>query len=669
MIPALVASLALATSPSPKLPLKSLVLYENGLGYYERSGVLPSGAVVDLPLEPGQLDDALKSMVVLSQTRLASVAFAPPLAAEAARSLAGLPSPEEQRSLESLVRALKGVEVEVRREEGPALVGRVVEVTQDEERDLKGNPVPAPGLLLFGESGLHRLKLSELASVRPLDGSVRLAWQRAAASTSRKPERQALQVRAGQGGGSVALGYTTEAPVWRTTYRLVLGKGASRLQGFALVHNDSDETWNGVKVTLASGRPASFVFPLAGPRYGRRELVSPEDGLETAPQLATEEVQEHLRGPLESVGVGSIGTVGYGSGGGGYGSGSGALVSGRSGRTEATVQPSTLLADGPSPLEPAATSEAGDLFLYTVKEPVVLPARQSALLPIIDARATAERVTVIDGSGRAQLAVRLKNDTGVTLEGGTVSIFTDGAYAGEAQVDRFKPDEVRVVRHGDDLDLEVARRDRREPGPTRLVQRDARTGAVKLHRVDRIVHPLTFTSRSERPRAVLVELPHAGFRVTAGGDEDVRSPGQPRFARLALGAHEAKELELVEEGAFVETVQPEQLTTARLDALLADPIGPEVRKQLAALREQAALVEKVEQRRKDVEAGFAELEKEVARVREDLSAAGKGGATQVAQTLGQRLLGLEEKLTALREEKASLGKQAVAARAALVASR
>src|SRR5258706_14752823 len=100
----LLAAVAAAPQSIQKLPLKTLVLYENGLGYFERKGTLAEGTTAQIPLEPGQLDDALKSMVVLSDQGVASVEFAPPLAEEAARSLAAMPDADEQRSLESAIR-------------------------------------------------------------------------------------------------------------------------------------------------------------------------------------------------------------------------------------------------------------------------------------------------------------------------------------------------------------------------------------------------------------------------------------------------------------------------------------------------------------------------------------------------------------------------------------
>ncbi|MBL8957077.1 MAG: hypothetical protein JNK82_40260, partial [Myxococcaceae bacterium] len=484
----LALTLTLLAAAPPKLPLKSLMLYENGVGYFERKGPMTAGSVAEIPLEPGQLDDALKSMVVVSDKGVASVEFAPPLAADAARAMAGMPEPEGPRDLSTLLQALQGVDVKVTRLDGQVAKGRVVDVANEEERDEKGNPLNKPTLMLFGEAGLQRLRLDALASVRPVDAAVQLAWDRATGAGAAQPERQSLKVRSSSAGGTVAVGYTTEAPVWRTTYRLVLGKSQPRLQAFALVHNDSDEAWEGVKVSLASGKPTSFLFPLAGPRYGRRELKTPDDGLDTAPQLVTAEAREHLRGPLGgSSGVGGLGLTGHGSGGGGSAYGYGGIGTvGRgagTGTGTSSVGVSDILVDGPTPLAPAAVSEAGELFLYTVAEPVFLGARKSALLPIIDRGVTAEEVTVLE-AGAATLAVRFTNSTPLTLEGGTLAIFTGGAYAGEAQIDRVKPNEVRVVTHGEDLDLERSGGTKSTEGPVKVVRKNG--NVVELHRVDRL---------------------------------------------------------------------------------------------------------------------------------------------------------------------------------------
>jgi len=652
----LLAVAAAPASPGP-LPLKALVLYENGVGYFERRGLVAPGKVAEIPLESGQLDDALKSLVVMSEAGVASVEFAPPLAEEAARALAGLPELGSDDSLEGLLLSLQGVDVQVTRTGGGPVRGRVVQVSEEAGLlDKDGKPVPERTLLVFGDAGLAKVPLRLVQAVRPVGQDVALAWSRAVGASALQPERERLVVRGGAKGGAVAVGYTTEAPVWRTTYRLVLGKKA-RLQGFALVHNDSDEAWNGVKVTLASGRPTSFLFPLAGPRYGRREFVTPEDGLENAPQLAMREAREHLRGQSE----GGLSVRGTGSGGGGYGSGVGVLSGTHAGAvgfgSVSSGISSTVLEDGPTPLEPAAVSEAGDLFLYEVREPVVLGARKSALLPIIDGATAAERVTLLNAGGEVFSGVRLQNTTPLTLEGGTLSVFVDGAYGGETQIDRVKPGEVRVLKHGVDLDLEVSRTSRREEGDLRKVRLVGADGNARLEltRVDRLVHSVKFTSRADKPRTVLVELPEEGYRVVTGGEEDVRSPGQPRYARVPVKPKSEESVDLVEEGAVVERLAPESLSSARVAELLKKKMPDDARGILASLKARHEQHEAALARVQTIDARIHDVELDVGRVRENLAATGKGGATKAAELLGQKLLALEGQLDELKKERASAG--------------
>ncbi len=60
------------------------------------------------------------------------------------------------------------------------------------------------------------------------------------------------------------------------------------LQAWALLHNDTDKNWHNVQVELVNGRPDSFLFPLAAPRYARRELITPKNELSTVPELMDE---------------------------------------------------------------------------------------------------------------------------------------------------------------------------------------------------------------------------------------------------------------------------------------------------------------------------------------------------------------------------------------------
>src|SRR5204863_8995047 len=85
---------------------------------------------------------------------------------------------------------------------------------------------------------------------------------------------------AGDGKRRVQVAYVVEAPIWKTSYRLVLdaeGKGAKPyLQGWAVVENPTDEDWSGVRMALISGRPISFKMDLYNPLYVERPTIEPE---------------------------------------------------------------------------------------------------------------------------------------------------------------------------------------------------------------------------------------------------------------------------------------------------------------------------------------------------------------------------------------------------------
>jgi hypothetical protein len=82
---------------------------------------------------------------------------------------------------------------------------------------------------------------------------------------------------AGDNKRKVQVGYVVEAPIWKTSYRLVLDdKEKPYLQGWAMVENPTDEDWSGVKMALVSGRPISFKMDLYNPLYVDRPTVEPE---------------------------------------------------------------------------------------------------------------------------------------------------------------------------------------------------------------------------------------------------------------------------------------------------------------------------------------------------------------------------------------------------------
>lgn len=533
----------------PILPLKSVRLYEVGVGYFEREGV--AGGRTSLPVPPGHLDDALKTLVVLSKGGKAEVtglAFPSSVTPGMARSLAGLPAADgSPLTFRALLGTMRGAQVVVTTRHGAPTTGRLVDVVDaprppraPREKDGAGKdkaddarPADEPSLvaLVLTDTGeLQRFPDDVIVGVRPTDPAffARLGTALDAVSTQGARNPRLLEVLASSD-GPVTLGYLAEAPIWRTTYRLVLGAdNKAFLQGWALIHNDTDERWRGVHVELVNGQPDSFLFPMAAPRYARRELRTPDNPASTVPQLLDNSADrmwgDHLDesfgagglglsgvgegggGRGEGIGLGSIGTIGHGSGSG-YGSGSG---SGSSSLLDVGNLAKTAQADA---------IEGGALFRYVLKQGLDLAARSSALVPFVGAPLDSVAITVVDDRGASPRAgVRFVNQTKQTLPPGVIAFFADGGFAGESAVGRLRPGERRFITFADDLDVEVTRKNLKTTDATQRVVFAARPGTLEQHYLRTVRGDYVLKNDSGRPRQVAVAFHVANNGRVEGAD-------------------------------------------------------------------------------------------------------------------------------------------------------
>jgi len=349
------------------LPLRTLRLYETGVGYFERSGALGTHGGTSLPVPPGHLDDALASLVVLRGGAggvVTGLSFPSSVTKATARSRAGLPAdPDKPVAWKDLLESLRGEKVTIVTAATPAdgepTRGRVLEVGPEVDEDValkkaltvaKGSDDEAPKrlvvTLLTDAGALTRVPADSILRIRPVDPAVssRLDEALDALGTRSARNPRALKLL-GEMRGQVTFGYVTETPIWRASYRLVEerrpdGSGSTAvLQGWALLHNDTDEDWRDVHLELVNGEPDSFLFPMAAPRYARRTLVHPENPLSTLPQLADTTADamwgDHLD-QAESIAI---------TGGSGYGSGHGRLGGSHTSRSP-SIRQGSVTVDG-----------------------------------------------------------------------------------------------------------------------------------------------------------------------------------------------------------------------------------------------------------------------------------------------------------------------------------
>lgn len=218
---------------------------------------------------------------------------------------------------------------------GQATAGRVIEVTEEldeatsraralhdskSEKGAAGAPAELKRLtvtLLTGHGEVTIVDAQDILKIRPADAAFAARLDTALDALSTRSTQNARPLTLlGDVRGNVTFGYIAETPIWRSTYRLIVGpnvEDGAQLQGWALVHNATDERWQGVHLELVNGEPDSFLFPLAAPRYARRTLLSPDTPLSTQPQLQRTTADTLWGDHLDAVATGSGTGYGYGS--------------------------------------------------------------------------------------------------------------------------------------------------------------------------------------------------------------------------------------------------------------------------------------------------------------------------------------------------------------------
>ncbi|HXJ13826.1 MAG TPA: carboxypeptidase regulatory-like domain-containing protein, partial [Candidatus Limnocylindrales bacterium] len=280
------------TSVTPsKLPVRRVVLYKNGIGFFEHLGSVHGSQDVHIDFTSSQLNDVLNSLTVLdlSGGRITGVDYnsEAPLARRLATLRLAL---GEKPTQAEFLSALRGARIEVRSGAAPAVTGKLLSIER-KTRSSTTFTVETEEISLITDAGeVRSVDLNPTTSVRILDGDLKVEVGRylglIAASRDQDVRRMTLSTT-GTGERNLYVSYISEVPVWKTTYRIVLPNKADKkplLQGWAIVDNTVGEDWNNVELSLVAGAPHSFIQQLSEPYYSRRPVVPLPESVQLSPQ-------------------------------------------------------------------------------------------------------------------------------------------------------------------------------------------------------------------------------------------------------------------------------------------------------------------------------------------------------------------------------------------------
>jgi hypothetical protein len=439
---------------SNNLPVTRVVLYKHGVGYFEREGSVSGDSVLSLTFKQREVADVLKSLTVLDLDggAVTSVSYDSTRPLEQLLQEVDLNIPDEN-SLVGLLPQLKGAKLGLQAGD-ERVVGVLLGIDTTEEQTAAG-VVHKPRVSVLTDDGEVRgFDLVGLRRLEILDPKLRddLGFYLRTLLSARKKDARTFSFFAtGTGDRTIRMSYTLEAPVWKATYRLLLGTEGEKpmIQGWAVVDNTQDEDWENVQLSLVSGLPVSFVHDLYTPRYIKRPVVAVQETTGVLPPMVEDAVADFDEAEMLSLSMDApVAAQAMRAGGrGGYGGGGG----NRSERAKMAAPSST----------PAQVRERklGDLFEYAIDHAVTIRRNQSALVPIVLRPFEGRPVLLYNRDSRKDnpmRSVEFHNTTGLTLEGGPVTVLEAGSYVGEAMLDTLKPDEERLVPYAVELSVRVS---------------------------------------------------------------------------------------------------------------------------------------------------------------------------------------------------------------------
>jgi hypothetical protein len=729
-----------------RLPVTRVVLYKNGIGYFEHTARVRGTQELRIDFTTGQLNDVLKSLtaVDMGDGRITSVRYNSTAPLDERLKSLRLPF-GQQISNADFLNALRGARVEVRSGTASA-TGRLLSVEKSRKQDARGNFSDVTNFSIVGDGGeLRTFELSPSTIVRlaerDLNEEVGKYLNLLGSSRAADVRRMTLTA-AGSGDREIFVSYISEVPVWKSTYRILMPDKAGDkplLQGWAIVDNTIGEDWADVELSLVAGAPQSFVQNISQPYYVRRPQIALPESAQLTPQTheaAFDRLEQYAKlGPplppsASSAGV-LTGLQGFvrdpngaaianaritvrneetgasqnttTNGQGMYRfdniqAGNSALfvdspgfrrfqltsfylgvdrmneidarleVGSTAEKVEVTASTPTVNTESASLAtvrssaegeEPEAEAKGmGDNFEYKLKQKISIGKNQSALVPILQSKVEAEKVTLwTAGSEGVLRALWFRNTSGLTLDGGTFNLIDRDAFAGEGVLDTVHPSERRLISYAADPAVRIADRMQESEKPVNRAR--IAKGILIATRELRSSHRFVIHNSDTSARQVVVEYPlRNGWKLAEGVKPEEETASLYRFG-VPVEAGKSGELLLEEskaEDTSYELANLEDEQAKGLTLLVADNrITPALKDALQKILQKKDELARFESQAADRKRQMDAIDKDQARLRENMKAL-KGSAEERAltQRYTRQLDSQEDQLASLRKENEEL---------------
>ncbi|BDC51247.1 hypothetical protein F183_A35630 [Bryobacterales bacterium F-183] len=631
-----IAALWIPALAAAELPVKEVILFKHGVGFFSRAGEVKAGESVRLDFKADDMNDVLKSLTVNEKGGGKITGIRYDSAVPLGQKLGEFPFQIGERfSMSAVLDQMKGARVEIKYG-NDTIPGQIV--SGRETPGSGSTPAKEQLILLLDTGDIRVYDLGATNGIRFLDPVLQRQfgdYLRAVAQSRSKDKRSLFVESTATGARSLVASYMMPSPVWKSSYRLAFTQAEPTLEGWAIVDNTTDEDWNNVNLAVVSGRPISFISNLYEPKYRDRPVVELAENEAVRPVVYDAAMPAPPPAPLAALAGGAMGGVG---------------AAARKFSPPRQAEESAAFAESTVSV---ATSgrELGDLFEYRFSTPVTVKKSESAMLPFLQQKVSSRKLLIFqDGKGLNPLsAAEITNSTGKTLDGGPITVYETGTYAGEALMETLKAGDKRLISYAVDLGTRVTTNIR--SGAANIQQVTANRGVLTVRYVRQEDKVYSIQNVDAKAKTLVIEHPlRTNFKLIGSAKPAETTPNAHRF-EVKLAPNAKEEFTVQEEYVYSQTVGVSSMTPEGIQFYLSGrSISDTGRKQLDAIAAKKAEIAAAEAAARQSEAELNDLAGDQDRLRKNIESLSRvNGQNDQVQTYSRQLASQESTMAKLRD--------------------
>jgi hypothetical protein len=645
-------AVCMATALAADIPIREVILYKSGVGYFERAGTLRPGDSARLDFKASDMNDVLKSLTLEDRNggKVSGLHYdsSEPLG----QKLADFPFKiGDHTALSLFLDQMKGARVEIKygaeTVTGVIVGGRLV--AADDKHSEREQAV-----LLLDSGDLRTLDLAAAGSIRFADPKLQqqLKDYLTIVNQLRSLDKRNIYIDSSDAKErQIEASYMIPTPVWKSSYRLVFNdKTEPTLEGWAIIDNTTGEDWTNVLLSVVSGRPVSFISKLYEPKYVPRQTVELPEDRAAAPVV----YQGALGGVRAEIAAAS---------GAPPPPPKAAPIPTRMAQTftcgAINGRDAEDLKDFISNVAVnVASADLGELFEYRFSTPITVKKDESAMLPFLQQKIGSRKLLIYSENygDHPMNAAELTNSTGKTLDGGPITVFDANSYAGEALMTTLKAGDKRLISYAVDLGTRVTT----QFDTSRNIVREIHVNRGMLTARSAMQETKTYTIRNvdQKPKTLIIEHAERSEYKLLNQKPTETTTNAYRF-EVKLGPDSTENFPVAEERVYDTTTAVSSLTP---DVLLTyvqnKAISDIARRQLQQILDLKRQIADLDNQIRQVDGDINNLTQDQNRIRQNMMSLNQvSGQQDQVQKYARQLATQESQLATMRDHQSDLKKQ------------